>query len=203
MRSRGDLLSLTGKPDKATDAYDEAEKLFRAVHDDLGLANVLRSRGDLLSLTGEPEKAMTAYDEAEKLFRAVHDDLGLANVLKSRGDLLRQTGEPEKATDAYDEAEKLFKAEHDDLGLANVIQGKGDQSSCKKIGGSGRRNVRNRLCRCTSRKKNQWVSAIRWLSCSCVKNTLVMKTGEKNALTSWNSFCRNNPRMCRDTLGER
>ena len=122
----GDLLSLTGDPEKAMNAYDEAEKLIKAENSNLGLANVLQSRGDLLRRTGEPEKAMTAYDEAEKLFKAEHSNLGLANVLQARGDLLSLTGDPEKAMTAYDEAEKLYRAEHGDLGLAYVLQSRGD-----------------------------------------------------------------------------
>ncbi len=128
----GDLLSLTGEPKKALEAYDEAEKLFKSKQNNLGLANVLKSRGDLLSRTGELEKALEAYDEAEKLCRQEKYNLGLANVLRSRGDLLSRTGELEKALKAYDEAEKLYKSEQDNLGLANVLKGKGNLKLIQK-----------------------------------------------------------------------
>ncbi|MBQ5562753.1 MAG: tetratricopeptide repeat protein, partial [Clostridia bacterium] len=74
----GDILSLTGKQEEALQAYDEAERLARQEHDDLGLANVLQSRGDLLRRTGNLEGALQAYNEAERLARQEHDDLGLA-----------------------------------------------------------------------------------------------------------------------------
>ena len=105
----GDLLSRTGEPEKAMTAYDEAEKLFKAEHSNLGLANVLQARGDLLSLTGDPEKAMTAYDEAEKLFKAVHDDLGIANVLQGKGDLKQLQEDWGSAEEMYEQALPLYE----------------------------------------------------------------------------------------------
>ena len=108
LQSRGDLLRRTGELQKAMNAYDEAEKLFRAEHANLGLANVLQSRGDLLSRTGEFEIAINAYDEAEKLFRAAHETHGLANVLKSLGNLLLRIGKPDDAQRAFDDYKKLI-----------------------------------------------------------------------------------------------
>ena len=126
----GDLLRITGKPDKATDAYDEAEKLFRAVHDDLGLANVLKSRGDLLIRTGKPDKATDAYDEAEKLFRAVHDDLGLANVLRCKGDLKHLQGDLEGAEKMYEQALPLYEQVRASMGKCNTLA---KLQLCKKV----------------------------------------------------------------------
>ena len=122
----GDLLSRTGELEKALEAYDEAEKLYKSEQNNLGLANVLSSRGDLLNQTGELEKALEAYDEAEKLYKSEQYNLGLANVLLLRGNLLSRTGELEKALEAYDKAEELYKSEQDNLGLANVIKSRGD-----------------------------------------------------------------------------
>ena len=77
----GDLLRITGKPDKATDAYDEAEKLFRAVHDDLGLANVLQCKGDLKHLQGDLEGAEKMYEQALPLYEQVRDSMGKCYTL--------------------------------------------------------------------------------------------------------------------------
>ncbi len=126
----GDLLRITGKPDKATDAYDEAEKLFRAVHDDLGLANVLQSRGDLLRLTDKPDKATDAYDEAEKLFRAVHNDLGLANVLQCKGDLKHLQGDLEGAEKMYEQALPLYEQVRASMGKCYTLA---KLQLCKKV----------------------------------------------------------------------
>jgi tetratricopeptide (TPR) repeat protein len=121
----GYLLSYTGNPEGAFAAYEEAEKLYLAKHDNLGLANVLRSRGDLLSRTGNPKGAFSAYEKAARLCQAEHYNLGLANVLRSRGSLLSNTGDLEGALLDYEEAEKLYRAEHVDLGLANVLHSRG------------------------------------------------------------------------------
>ena len=126
----GDLLRLTDKLDKATDAYDEAEKLFRAVHDDLGLANVLRSRGDLLRITGKPDEATDACDEAEKLFRAVHDDLGLANVLQCKGDLKHLQGDLEGAEKMYEQALPLYEQVRASMGKCYTLA---KLQLCKKV----------------------------------------------------------------------
>ena len=126
----GDLLIRTGKPDKATDAYDEAEKLFRAVHDDLGLANVLQSRGDLLRITGKPDEATDAYDEAEKLYKAVHDDLGLANVLQCKGDLKHLQGDLEGAEKMYEQALPLYEQVRDSMGKCYTLA---KLQLCKKV----------------------------------------------------------------------
>ena len=122
----GNVLDLTGDHEGAFAAYEEAEKLYQAEHNNLGLANVLQSIGDLLSCTGDLKGALSAYEEAEKLYQAEHYNLGLANVLHSGGDLLSHTGDPEGALAALEEAEKLYQAEHVNLGLANVLQSRGD-----------------------------------------------------------------------------
>ena len=69
LQSRGDLLSLTGKQEEALQAYDEAERLFKKEHDDLGLANVLLSRGDLLMENENIPGAKKCYEKALKLYK--------------------------------------------------------------------------------------------------------------------------------------
>ena len=125
----GDLLSRTGEPEKAMKAYDEAEKLFKAVYDDLGLANVLLSRGDLLRQTGEPEKAMTAYDEAEKLFKAEHSNLGLANVLRGKGALKQLQDDWDGAEEIYEQALPLYEQEKEPMGKCITLA---ELQLCKK-----------------------------------------------------------------------
>ena len=50
-------------------AYDEAERLFKKEHDDLGLANVLQSRGDLLRNNKDISGAKVCYEKALKLYK--------------------------------------------------------------------------------------------------------------------------------------
>ena len=126
----GDLLSRTDNPEGALSAYEEAVKLYRAEHDNLGLAYVLLSMGNLLSRQGDQKGTLSACEEAEKLYRAEHDNLGLANVLNARGDLLLCTGNQKGTLSACEEAEKLYRAEHDNLGLANVLNARGDLLLC-------------------------------------------------------------------------
>lgn len=121
LKSRADLLSLTGQLHQALDLYTQAEALYRQEQDDLGLANTLRSRADLLSLTGQFQQALDLYTQAESFFRQEQDDLGLANTLKSRADLLTRTGQLPQALDLYAQAESLYRQEHNNLGLANTL----------------------------------------------------------------------------------
>ncbi len=118
---RGDLLYLQDDTDGALRCYDEAEKLFRDVRDDLGLANTLQSRGHLLRLRGDTDGASQCYDDAEKLFRDVRDNLGLANTLKSRGHLLKADGHVDDAYALYRDAEALYRAVRDPTMLALTL----------------------------------------------------------------------------------
>ena len=52
------------RTDKLTEAeghYREAEELYRRIHADLGLANVLQSVGDMMQKTENYEKASRKY----------------------------------------------------------------------------------------------------------------------------------------------
>ncbi|MBE6946124.1 MAG: tetratricopeptide repeat protein [Ruminococcaceae bacterium] len=121
----GDVLFRLGRPREALRCYEEAEKLYRKVQEDQGLANTLFSRGEVLQLLGQPQEALRCYEEVEKLYRKEQDDLGLANTLHSRGEVLRNLGQPQEALRCYEEAEKLYRKEHSDLGLANTLRSRG------------------------------------------------------------------------------
>ena len=68
--------------------YKEALRLYRAVGDRLGEANVLQAQGDVLAFLDQRDEGVARYEEALRLFRAVGDRLGEANVLKAQGDVL-------------------------------------------------------------------------------------------------------------------
>ena len=121
LRSRGELLSRTGKQDEALEVFAEAEKLYEDEQNNLGRANVLISRGELLSRTGKPDEALAAYAEAEQLFVAEQANLGRANVLQSRGDLLQSKEDWAHASACYEEAVPLYRAEQDSMGLCYTL----------------------------------------------------------------------------------
>ena len=105
----GKLQFRLGKLEEAGRLYDAAEKLYRKVKDDIGLANTLWHKGELEFRLGKPEEAGRLYDAAEKLYRKEKDDLGLANTLRYRGDLAVQQEQFPYARECFDKAEPLYR----------------------------------------------------------------------------------------------
>ena len=113
----GDLEMRTDKLKEAAGHYEEAEVLYRRIHDDLGLANVLRALGDLEMRTDKLTEAACHYEEAEVLYRRIHADLGLANVLQSMGDFFQNKEDYSKAAAIYADAISLYSKTEELMGL--------------------------------------------------------------------------------------
>ena len=92
MKSRGDLLRETGKPEEALATYAEAERLYLAERDDLGRANVLHWRGDILQAREDWEGAGACYAAAVPLYRAEQDFVFLCYTLAELQLCLKRMG---------------------------------------------------------------------------------------------------------------
>ena len=95
--------------DAALASYNDALKLFRAVGDRLGEANVLKAISDVQQFRKENDAALKSYEQAQTLYRAVGAKLGEANVLASQGRLYL-LDEPQHAEEMLDRAIALYRA---------------------------------------------------------------------------------------------
>jgi tetratricopeptide (TPR) repeat protein len=120
----GILEERLGLIDEAKRHFKQAENLYSAVDNNIGLANVLQFMGDLEFRMNQFKPAENYLKRAEELFRN-EQDLGLANVLCILGDLERMQFNAKEAEHNYTEAKKLYLELKDNLGLANVYQGMG------------------------------------------------------------------------------
>jgi len=121
----GELESHTGNMDAARLLFQDAIKIFKKVHNDLGRAYALRALGELEINTGNVQEARHLYDESIELFKKEKADLGCANALLAKGNLEMRLGKLKGACRLFDSAIKLFKKEKADLGCANAFFSKG------------------------------------------------------------------------------
>lgn len=106
--AEGDRLALAGKNPEARKAYDDAGRLYKALDDQQGKANVLRGLGHLESKLGRNDQARNAYTEARSLFQAEGNRLGEANVLVGLGRLDTPTN-PHLARQHFYQAALLYE----------------------------------------------------------------------------------------------
>ena len=92
--------------------YREAEKLYRGLGEDLGVAHALRHIGDVLRERSAPkhDDALACYKEALAIYRNCEPErrLDLANTLRGLALLKQSTGEMADATSHWIEARDLY-----------------------------------------------------------------------------------------------
>jgi tetratricopeptide (TPR) repeat protein len=81
LQAIGDVQQFRKELDAALRSYDDALRLYRALGDRLGEANVLQAIGDVQQFRKELDAALRSYDDALRLYRALGARLGEANVL--------------------------------------------------------------------------------------------------------------------------
>jgi tetratricopeptide (TPR) repeat protein len=96
--------------DAALASYEEALRLFRAVGDKLGEANVYMARGDLLISEQAWEGAIQAYEQALPIYRAIENKLGQANTLIDLGKAYFEAGRKTQGIACVREAQKIYTA---------------------------------------------------------------------------------------------
>ena len=104
----GDLLRRLGEVEKALSAYAEAEKLYRKVQSDLGLANILQSRGDLFLRGDRYREALEQYRRACVLYRKESEPMGLGYALADQYRCLVHEGLHQEAVAVRRELEELL-----------------------------------------------------------------------------------------------
>jgi tetratricopeptide (TPR) repeat protein len=88
-------------------------KLFKAVGDKLGEANVRKAIGDVQKFRDERDQALESYHEALKLFKAVGSKLGEANVLAALSRMAVSAGNIEEAERQFLEIIQMRRAIRD------------------------------------------------------------------------------------------
>ncbi len=109
--------------------FEEALKLFRAVGDHGGEANILTWLGVVYSELGEKQKALEYYSQSLPLSRAVGDRGGEAATLSNIGSVYSDLGEKQKALEYYSQSLPLFRAVGDRGGEAATLSNIGSAYS--------------------------------------------------------------------------
>jgi tetratricopeptide (TPR) repeat protein len=119
-----DLMS--GSPDRAQQALDEAEKAQRALGDTREVANTLVVRGALHTSRGNYADADSAFEEAAQLFRALGAHVGQATALIEKGKLLLHMSRLGDALTAFEEAASTSRRANEAHLQARALEGCGE-----------------------------------------------------------------------------
>ena len=115
-----------GKPEEAEAHYLEAVALYRASHQQAGVAGGASGLARLERLMGRSEQSRAYYLEAARLYRTERLNKALAPALAVLGDLDCEVGETEAAGEHYREAIETYRNEWDDTGVARTLVRLGD-----------------------------------------------------------------------------
>jgi tetratricopeptide (TPR) repeat protein len=112
-RNGGDLAT-------AREQLEEALALFRALNDDLGMAQALALLGNLLALGGDRRLARELHEESLALHEAAGDARGIGLSLLAIG-IAAASDEPERAWDAVQRARAVFERSDDGPGKGAAL----------------------------------------------------------------------------------
>lgn len=121
----GNVLGFRGDKNGADAALEQAEKRFREMGNDMGLAHTLLTKAEVMRCMGDESETKIILDQAEQLCQQLNDDLGLANVFRTRGDLLLCQMDFDGAESAYKDVEEKSQKMKDTIGMANLTQSRG------------------------------------------------------------------------------
>ena len=96
-------------------AYDEAEKLFKAEHSNLGLANVLQGKGNLKLLQDDWDGAEEIYEQALPLYEQEKDSMGKCYTLAELQLCKKHLGDEDGRKKCLDELEQLLPKQSTDV----------------------------------------------------------------------------------------
>jgi len=108
LQAIGDVQQFRDDRDAALDSYNEALKLFKAVGDKLGEANVISSQGQLF-LPDDLEKANEFLNTAIQIYQQIGDRYSVPAQIGNYGWKLFRLGEHEKAKPYFIQAADLFE----------------------------------------------------------------------------------------------
>ena len=120
-RISGDYHILTNSRQKAYGNYKSAQKIFEAIEDCLGVANVLKCLGDVCTRNLDFVGASKYLNQAKEKYESERHLLGLANVENALGDLNVQMARHDLALEHYRTSIDYHRQTNAKHGLANAI----------------------------------------------------------------------------------
>jgi tetratricopeptide (TPR) repeat protein/transcriptional regulator with XRE-family HTH domain len=117
----GDVQTLSGDYQAATDTHEQALRLYRDLGDRLGEANALNKLATVQQAMGKNRPATANLVAALALHRDLGDPLGEANDLNQLGVVQYETGDYRAATNSHQQALELRRQLGDKLGEATAL----------------------------------------------------------------------------------
>jgi tetratricopeptide (TPR) repeat protein len=119
-RARALAALAAGRQREVLADYEEAERLYRDLGDEVERARVLRSMIDPLMHLGRYDEAMSAADEAREVFRAHGETVLAAQVDANVGNVHHRLGRDAESLDAYARAVDAFRKAGDEDAAAVI-----------------------------------------------------------------------------------
>jgi len=136
---QGHALRSLGRQEEALARIQEAEQIFFAAGDRVGIARAVHDIANLLRDRGDFEGARRQYERALETHRAAGNRRGIVKALTNLGGMELQTGNYEQARELLQEVVEISREVHDPLaegrGLANlgsVLQEQGDLQAAQQ-----------------------------------------------------------------------
>jgi DNA-binding winged helix-turn-helix (wHTH) protein/tetratricopeptide (TPR) repeat protein len=126
LRMQGVALGYLGDTTQALSDEHQAEKIFAALNDPGGLADVLIDEGDILSDLGEMSAAESAWRRALEQARNAANKQKESVVSNNLGNVFLMRGEPDQARKLYKHAYELSLELDDKVGQASALLTIGD-----------------------------------------------------------------------------
>ncbi|MGE3888535.1 MAG: CHAT domain-containing protein [Vicinamibacterales bacterium] len=119
------IYSRGGNLAAAIGVQQQAEAIWRRLHDRRGMAQAQLSMGWLYSDLRRFDEAQAAFDGAQALWQALSDKRGLAITLVADARLLERRGEYQESLKVFDRAQALLEPMGDALWEGACLTGKG------------------------------------------------------------------------------
>jgi CHAT domain-containing protein len=121
-----------GERDLGVQTAGQALRLWSAIENSFGVAQVRAALGTFAITTGEFETAKCNYGVAQPLFRTIGDRDNEASVLNGLGYINREMGDWQKSLEYYESAKRSFAKVQDLLGEHEAVTGIGRALSAMK-----------------------------------------------------------------------
>jgi len=136
---QGHALRSLGRPQEALSHIQEAEHIFSAANDRVGVARAIHDIANLLRDNGDFEGARREYERALAIHRKAGNRRGIVKALTNLGGMELQTGNYEQAQEVLQEVVEISREVHDPLAegrglaiLGSVFQEQGDLQAAQQ-----------------------------------------------------------------------
>jgi predicted ATPase/DNA-binding SARP family transcriptional activator len=156
--SQARLARQAGRQDRARVAIDDAQALFRADHDERGIADALASAAALDAELGRLADARRALGEALAIRRRLGDFRGAALAEGNLGNVELAEGRMEESVRHLTSAYESFRRHRDEWGLAASLGNLATLALRQGDEPGARRLLEDSLVACRSTGRRRWVA---------------------------------------------